>query len=185
LRVLDLTSDRVDLILATASLLHETFLGRTHDWQDHDSARREVHESLSPGRISRVAVDGGDRVVGWIGGILTYGGNVCEVHPLVVAESHRRRGVGRALLHDLEEIAGQRGAITLWVGSDDENDETSLSGVDLYADVPGAIRSIQNLRGHPYEFYVRAGFTIVGVMPDANGPGKPDIFLAKRVTGAP
>jgi len=75
----------------------------------------------------------------------------------------------------------RKGALTLWVGSDDENGETTLSGVDLYPDVPGAIRDIRNLRGHPYDFYLRVGFTIVGVMPDANGAGKPDIFLAKRV----
>ncbi len=40
---------------------------------------------------------------------------------------------------------------------------------------------IQNLRGHPYGFYEKQGFVIVGVMPDANGPGKPDILMAKRI----
>jgi aminoglycoside 6'-N-acetyltransferase I len=37
------------------------------------------------------------------------------------------------------------------------------------------------LRGHPYEFYQKMGFAIVGVMPDANGIGKPDIYMAKRL----
>jgi aminoglycoside 6'-N-acetyltransferase I len=69
----------------------------------------------------------------------------------------------------------------LWAGSDDENGETSLSGTDLYQDIPGSIRDIRNLGGHPFEFYLRLGFRITGVMPDANGPGKPDIFLAKRL----
>ena len=113
-----------------------------------------------------------------------YGGNVWEVHPLVVGEPYRRMGVGRALLRDLEELVRQRGALTLWAGSDDENDETSLSGTDLYADIPGAIRNIHTFKSHPYEFYLKAGFRIVGVMPDANGRGKPDIFLAKRVRSA-
>ena len=34
---------------------------------------------------------------------------------------------------------------------------------------------------HPYEFYQKQGFVIIGVMPDANGLGKPDILMAKSV----
>jgi aminoglycoside 6'-N-acetyltransferase I len=181
LRIIDLTADRSDLVDAAAGLLHSAFEGRSPSWPDIESARQEVVESLSDGRISRVAIDEGGTVVGWIGSMPSYGGNVWEIHPLVVAAALRRRGVGRALVRDLERIVRQKGAVTLWAGSDDEHYETSLSGVDLYADVPGAIRGVRNLKGHPYEFYLRLGFTIVGVMPDANGAGKPDIFLAKRV----
>ena len=77
-----------------------------------------------------------------------------------------------------------RGGLTLWLGSDDENDETTVSGVDLYEDVSGAIRDLAVVRGeHPCEFYRRLGFHVVGLMPDANGPGKPDIFFAKRIGG--
>ena len=36
---------------------------------------------------------------------------------------------------------------------------------------------------HPAGFYLRMGFEIVGLIPDANGPGKPDILMAKRVSG--
>jgi len=32
---------------------------------------------------------------------------------------------------------------------------------------------------------MKLGFAIVGVLPDANGPGKPNILLAKRVDGRP
>ena len=33
-----------------------------------------------------------------------------------------------------------------------------------------------------FEFYQKLGFVIVGVIPDANGLGKRDIFMAKRVS---
>jgi len=53
--------------------------------------------------------------------------------------------------------------------------------VDLYPNVLEHLARIGNLRRHPYGFYQKVGFVVVGVMPDANGPGKPDIYLAKRV----
>jgi len=74
-----------------------------------------------------------------------------------------------------------RGVLTLWLGTDDEDDRTTLSRVDLYPDPLEHLARIRNLRGHPYEFYQKMGFVIVGVIPDANGWGKPDIFMAKRV----
>jgi aminoglycoside 6'-N-acetyltransferase I len=182
LEIGDLTRDRPDLIEQAAVLLRDAFQNRTEDWQDLESTRQEVLESLAPGRISRVAVDARDNVLGWVGAIPMYRGRVWELHPLVVAKSNRRRGIGRALVEDLERLVAGRGAVTLWLGSDDENDETNLSGVDLYADVPGAIRGFTKIRGeHPCEFYLRLGFRVVGVMPDANGSGRPDIFFAKRV----
>ena len=181
MRILDLTADRIDLVDQAARLLHDAFLGRARDWQDLASARQEALDSLTEGKISRIAVDESDRVLGWIGAMPEYDGNVWEIHPLVVAGASRRRGIGRALVLELEKAVSQKGGLTLWAGSDDENHETTLSEVDLYPDVAGAIRGVRNLGGHPYEFYLRIGFTIVGVMPDANGPGRPDIFLAKRV----
>ena len=57
---------------------------------------------------------------------------------------------------------------------------TTLSGVDLYPHVLGHLANLENLRGHPYEFYAKLGFSIIGVMPDAKGWSKPDIYMAKR-----
>jgi aminoglycoside 6'-N-acetyltransferase I len=178
--IVDLASDP-GLTEPTARLLVDTFRNRTEDWQDLDSARLEVVESLAPDRISRVLVDESGLVLGWIGGISTYAGRVWELHPLVVSAAHRRHGIGRALVEDLERCVASRGALTLWAGSDDEHGETTLSGTDLYRDIPGAMAGIRSLKDHPFEFYLRVGFRIAGVLPDANGLGKPDIFLAKRV----
>src|SRR2546423_930250 len=154
MNIVDLTAERVD---ETAALLHDAFKERTATWPDVPSARLTVLESLHDGRLSRVALDDSGTVIGWIGAIAMYDGHVWEIHPIVVAKEHRGSGVGRGLIGDLENLVREKGALTLWAGSDDENHETSLSGVDLYADLPSAIRGIQNLKGHPYEFFLKAG----------------------------
>lgn len=56
---------------------------------------------------------------------------------------------------------------------------TTLGAVDLYPNVWEHIAGVRNLRRHPFEFYQKCGFVIVGVVPDANGLGKPDILMAK------
>jgi aminoglycoside 6'-N-acetyltransferase I len=81
----------------------------------------------------------------------------------------------------LEAQVRRRGGLTLWLGTDDEDGLTTLSGVNLYPNVYEHISKIKNLRNHPYEFYQKLGFVIVGVMPDANGRGKPDIYMAKQI----
>ncbi len=68
------------------------------------------------------------------------------------------------------------------LGTDDEKGLTNLYGVDLYPDVLANLANILNQKGHPFEFYEKMGFVVVGVMPDANDFGKPDIFMAKRIT---
>jgi len=180
-RIDDLTPDNDALIRQAAVLLVEGF--REHwpaAWPDLDSALEEVREALEPGKVCRVALDG-DTLLGWVGGIPGYEGNVWELHPLVVHPAHQGRGIGRALVADLEAQVRARGGLTLWLGTDDEDDMTSLSGVDLYDDLPGRLAAIRNLKGHPFDFYRRCGFVVAGVVPDANGRGKPDILMAKRI----
>jgi len=165
-----------------AELLVEGFADHWPDaWPDIASARREVAECLSPGRICRAAFDRDGRLLGWVGAISGYGGNVWELHPLVVDPARQGRGIGRRLVADLVAEVRGRGGLTLWAGSDDEDGMTSLSGVDLYDDPMKRIASIRNLKRHPYEFYRKVGFVIVGVVPDANGRGRPDILLARPV----
>jgi aminoglycoside 6'-N-acetyltransferase I len=75
-----------------------------------------------------------------------------------------------------------RGGLSFLLGSDDEDNMTTLSGIELSPDVWAHVRQIRNLHRHPYEFYQKCGFVIVGVVPDANGRGKPDVLMAKRVS---
>ena len=183
--IIDLRDDQ-ELMRQVAELFVDGFRGTTAnvDWPTFDAALSEVQQSLEAGRISRVALTWEGEVIGWIGGIEEYDGRVWELHPLVVRHDYRRRGVGRALVEDFEKQVGRRGGVTIRVGTDDENDRTSLGGVDLYPDVLKCLSEIKNLGEHPYEFYQKLGYVITGVIPDANGFGKPDILLAKRVRPA-
>ena len=65
--------------------------------------------------------------------------------------------------------------LTLLLGTDDEVDRTSLGGADLYPDLLGALAAIEDRGGHPFRFYQNCGFSLAGVVPDADGTGKPDI----------
>jgi aminoglycoside 6'-N-acetyltransferase I len=62
-----------------------------------------------------------------------------------------------------------------------ENNLTSLGGIDLYPNPLDYLARIEILRGHPYEFYRKQGFVNVCGMPDADGFGKSDIYLAERM----
>lgn len=182
MRIVDLPADDVDVIHQAATLLVEGF--KEHwpkGWSTMDAALEEVHEALEPGKICRVAMNDQGQVLGWIGALSEYEGNAWELHPLVVHPAHQGKGIGRALVLDLEEQVQAQGGLTLYVGTDDEDFMTSLSQVDLYENTWEHIANIRNLKGHPYTFYQKMGFTIIGVIPDANGWNKPDIMMAKRV----
>lgn len=170
--------------LRMAEMLVAEFSEKWPDaWPTLVDAVEEINEALEPDRICRVALDSNGDLLGWIGGQdFGYDGLVWELHPLVVDSSSQRQGVGRALVADLEVLVAARGALTLFVGTDDEMNLTTLGGIDIYPDLPGKLASIENKGNHPFEFYRKCGFHVVGVMPDANGYGKPDIYMAKRVS---
>ncbi len=182
-RIADLRPHHTRRIEQAARLLVISF--REHwpaAWPTLDAALAEVRGLQGPDSICRAALDARGGVIGWVGGQeLGYDGRVWELHPLVVDPAQRGQGIGRALVADLEAQARARGALTLTLGTDDENGMTSLSSADLYDSTWERIRAVQNFKNHPYSFYQRCGFTITGVLPDANGPGKPDIFMSKRL----
>lgn len=119
-------------------------------------------------------------VVGWVGSIRVYD-HGWELHPLCVHPEHQRRGVGRLLVRTLEDAAGAENTCTIYLGADDEFGGTTASGVDVFDDLASHIRNLAVTTQHPLAFYRKLGFTVVGLLPDVNGPGKPDILLAKRV----
>lgn len=150
-------------------------------WPSLSDSQAEVDEALARDRIARAALDETGRVLGWIGAIDSYDGHAWELHPLAVHPAFQRRGVGSALVLDLERQVKARGGNVVYLGSDDETGTTSLAGVDLFPDVLESLTRIRDVGGHPFPFYQKLGYTIVGVIPDANGFGKPDILMAKRL----
>ena len=164
-----------------AQLLVDAFREHWADaWETFEEGLEEVDEMFGAERICLIAVDG-DKLLGMIGGISQYDGNVWELHPLAVQPGLQGNGIGRALVMEFEEQVKQRGGLTITLGSDDQDEMTSLSAGDLYEKLWDKVKNIQNFRGHPYEFYQKMGYVITGVVPDANGRGKPDIMMSKRV----
>lgn len=144
-------------------------------------ARAVINTLLAPNRVCLCAVDQNDRVIGIVGGLPDYDGYVWEMHPLVVKKSHWGQGIGRRLVRALEKEAGARGALTVILGTDDLDGSTSLSGVNLYDNTGGRIANMSCYKSHAYGFYVKCGYKVIGVIPDANGLGKPDIIMGKRI----
>lgn len=181
LKIADLSKYNKQRIQETAEILHLAFAENwPNAWPELDDALEEVKEMLYWERICRIALIE-KRVVGCIGGIPQYDGEVYELHPLAVHPDFQGQGIGRALVEDFERELAKRACTTIMLGTDDENAMTSLAGVDLYEDLWTKLANIQNFKNHPYSFYEKMGFRIIGVVPDANGFGKPDILMAKRV----
>src|SRR6266498_1342733 len=170
------------LIQQAAQLIVDAFREHWPDaWPTLEEGLKEIREMLESERICRAAVDENGNLLGIIGGIPAYDGHVWELHPLAILPSMQGQGIGRALVEDVEEQIRMKGGLTITLGSDDEDGMTSLANIDLYENLWEKIRDIRNFKDHPFEFYQKMGYVITGVVPDANGIGKPDILMAKRV----
>jgi aminoglycoside 6'-N-acetyltransferase I len=170
------------LISQAAQLLLDAFHEHWPEaWPTLQEGLEEVREMLQPERICLVAIDEQGNLLGIIGGIPQYDGHVWELHPLAVQPNMQGKGVGRALVEDFEEQVRLKSGLTITLGSDDDDNMTSLSGIDLYENLWDKVKSIRNLKNHPFEFYQKMGYVITGVVIDANGIGKPDILMSKRV----
>lgn len=164
-----------------AAVLNSALSGISSAYSELSLAREEVKSFAGdPERVAFAALRVG-RVIGWIGAIRSYGGHAWELHPLVVHPASGRQGVGRALVSALEKHAAAHGATTLFLGTDDEFGGTNLFERDLYPEPLACLRELKAASGHPFAFYLRVGFFVTGVIPDANGPGKHDIIMAKRI----
>lgn len=177
---LDLAIDDEDGIQAAAEIIVAAFVHFPDTWETLEDGIEEVREALEPGKFCLVARDDTGQILGWIGGQHSYS-MVWELHPLAVAPEFQGFGVGKALVKALEERIKAAGGLTVTLGTDDEINGTNLYGRDLYPDVLAAAQQIAVTNGHPYTFYQKLGYVITGLIPDANGFGRPDIIMCKRL----
>ena len=180
--IIDLTKASNSYLLQAAAVLKEAFLEKgVNSWDTDEKAWREVCECIQENCFA-LAYIADTAVLGWIGFRPMYAKVTWEMHPLAVAPSVQGQGIGRRLLQEGEKTLKERGGENIVLGTDDETGRTSLSGKDFTQEkIFPAIESIQNLHRHPFEFYQKQGYTIVGIIPDANGKGKPDIIMWKRI----
>lgn len=175
----DLGGDALELL---AQLTLQSARAHAPGWlPDLAAAREEISDALGGGlRFARVALDNSDALVGWIAARHDWG-RIWELHPLIVAVGHQRRGHGRRMVREIEQLAAAEGALTMALSTSDLTRATSLAGADLYDDPLGQLAGIELRAPHPVGFWRRIGYQIVGVTPDAEGPGMPSISLAKRL----
>lgn len=170
-----MSKDTIDYNIQAAALIKQAF---PHSYSE--CSEEEISKCLEEDRVAVAAIDG-ETLLGFVGAIPQYGITAWELHPLVVDEKHRSKGIGTKLCITLEKILKEKGCLTIYLGSDDEFNSTTLSNTNLFQDTFQKINDIKNINKHPFEFYTKIGYQIVGVIPDANGIGKPDIWLAKSL----
>lgn len=173
--------DSEQLMFKAAEILKDAFmaLGNSH-WPDLEAALQEIRECVAAPNIC-IGLCGNNELLGWVGLRPMYE-KTWELHPMVVSPANQKSGIGRMLVAELEKRARERGIIGIALGTDDEHYQTSLSQVDIDSEnIFSEISAIRNLNRHPFEFYKKCGYSIVGVIPNANGRRKPDIWMWKNI----
>src|SRR5688572_11139103 len=149
MKIISLQKENEDLIQQAAQLLVDSF--REHwpeAWPTLQDGLKEIDEMLEIERICLVAIDDENKLLGIIGGIPQYDGNVWELHPLAVQPNIQKQGIGKRLVEDFENQVKERGGLTIILGSDDEDNMTSLSNEDVYDNLYEKLKNIQNFKGH-------------------------------------
>ena len=175
-------SDSEETIKQAAEILYVTFTGADRNrWlKNQKEAFDEVKECIEKPNIC-IGIKTGNELVGWAG-IRPMYEKTWELHPMAIKGEYQGKSYGRMLLKEIEERAYLNGIIGLVVGSDDETNSTSVSEKEINGEnIFEAIKNIKNHKCHPFEFYQKCGYSIVGLIPNANGQNKPDIWLWKDI----
>lgn len=166
---------------AVAAILVAGFADRSPAWPTLEAGINEVNAFSTDEQISLVATIN-DTIVGWISATPQYQRFGWELHPLVVAPDYQHQGVGKALVAELCTQLASHGATVLYAWSDDESMSTSLGGRNLLPNPLDHLNHFEPSSRHAGGFYLKQGFVLCGVLPNANGPGKPDILFARLIS---
>lgn len=182
-QIQEIRIDELSKLKALAKISTEAARQHSSAWLSTVSdAMTELHRCVISENLSRMALR--DEVpVGWISAC-PVNKTVWEIHPLLVDPNTHRQGVGTLLVNEVENILKARGVWTIQVSTSDATNATTLSGKDLYIDPLGELQKLDvtdSKVGHALQFWIRSGYKVVGILPDAEGMGKPSICLAKRL----
>jgi ribosomal protein S18 acetylase RimI-like enzyme len=114
MKITSLRSGDEPLLLASAALFDAP---PTAEWAERFLSSEGHHLLVAFG-----AADDGP--IGFISGVETTHpdkGTEMFLYELSVAEQHRNRGVGRALVAALADVARERGCYGMWVGTEPDN----------------------------------------------------------------
>jgi ribosomal protein S18 acetylase RimI-like enzyme len=99
----------------------------------------------SEGHHLLVAVEDDDVPIGFISGVETTHpdkGTELFLYELAVLPAHRNRGVGRALVEGLADLARSRGCYGMWVGTEPDNAAALAAYLAAGADPPEPFMSL-------------------------------------------
>jgi len=171
-----------ETIKQAAELLYITFSEINGNlWlKNEKDAFIEVKECIKGSNIC-IGIKLENKLIGWVGLRSMYE-KTWELHPMVIKKEFQGKKYGQKLLNELENIAYKNGIIGIVTGSDDETNSTSLSDKEINGEnIFEEIKCIKNYKNHPFEFYKKCGYNITGIIPNANGQNKPDIWLWKDI----
>jgi aminoglycoside 6'-N-acetyltransferase I len=163
-----------------ASVLYRAASRFTSAFPAPEAALGELIElTRHPGSLMFVALNLGGEVCGLAAASPRAASSVLVIRALTVDPPFQRRGVGRALLRRLETAALRSGFTTMTIALEDEAGLTSLAGRSLFPDPLAPMTRFIPPAAHPSAFLKRLGFALSGVIPEAAGPGRPELWFAK------
>ena len=171
-----------ETIKQAAEILYIVFGGNSgNQWlKNQEEAFDEVKECTEKANIC-IGIKIRNELIGWAG-IRPMYEKTWELHPMLIKKEYQGKSYGRMLLKEIERMAYLNGIIGLVAGSDDETNSTSLSEKEINGkNIFEEIKNIKNYKNHPFEFYKKCGYNIIGIIPNANGQNKPDIWLWKDI----